>query len=378
MQSFLRSRKKLKSLLNHSLIVYYFFYRLVCSIPAKPFRFINTGKLPYFASKYICMTNKPIISLAPLQGFTEYPYRNSLDKIIGGVDKYYTPYLRLQNDKTLKKKQIKDILPENNTTNVIPQILVNNSNDFIYLAKILFDFGYKELNLNLGCPYPMVTNRELGAGLLIHQDKIKKMLDDSLAKIKIQVSIKIRTGLNEPTDIIQLLPELNNYSLTEIIIHPRIAKQLYKGNVNIEAFKECLTLSKHPIAYNGDITSVQEFNSICTELSGIKHFMIGRGLLWNPFLALQIKQQGKEQMESTKALNKLHEFHSHIYENNKAATSGNTHLLNKMMQFWSYFAFVFDNPKKIIKTIKKCKTNINYDIIVNDAFASSKLNYNNK
>ncbi len=323
------------------------------------------------------MTNNKIISLAPLQGFTEYPYRNTLHEIIGGVDKYYTPYLRLQNDKTLKNKQIKDVLPKNNSTNVIPQILVNNSTDFIYLAKLLTDFGYQELNLNLGCPYPMVTNRELGAGLLVHQNKILNMLDDTLGKINIKVSVKIRTGLTEPTDIIKLLPEFNKYPLSEIIIHPRIAKQLYKGSVNIEVFKECLSLTNHSIAYNGDITTVESFNKISAEFKNVNHFMIGRGLLWNPFLALQVKQQNKDKFESEKIKAMLFEFHNKIYESNKAATSGNTHLMNKMVQFWGYFAFAFEQPKKIIKTVKKCKNEMTYLLNIEKTFTTLDLNYNN-
>lgn len=308
--------------------------------------------------------NKPIISLAPLQGFTEFPYRNAMHKIIGGVDKYYTPYLRFQNDASLKKKDIKDVLPENNTTPVIPQILVNNSADFIQLANFLSDNGYNELNLNLGCPYPMVTNRDLGAGLLKQPEQIIQMLDESLPKINIAISIKVRSGLYNAKEIKILLPQLDQFPLTEIIIHPRIAKQLYRGYANTEVFEECLSLTKHNLSYNGDITSLDQFNDIRNSFGTTNHFMIGRGLLYNPFLAQEIKNNRIYTL--TEKLQKLNEFHNLVYNYSKQATSGDSHLLNKMLQFWTYFAYSFCEPKKTIKAIKKCKNESSYLQIINN------------
>jgi len=310
--------------------------------------------------------NKTVLSLAPLQGFTEYPYRNALHKIIGGIDKYYTPYLRLQNDESLKKKNIKDILPENNSTPLTPQILVNNSNDFIHLAQIISDHGYQELNLNLGCPYPMVTNRELGAGLLTQPNRIIYMLEEALPKINISVSIKMRLGMYNAKDIANILPQFNQFPISEIIIHPRIAKQLYRGSVNLDAFRESLSVTEHKLAYNGDITTLEQFQNIQNTFKSIKHFMIGRGLLNNPFLAQEIINN--KTFPLSEKLEKLHEFHNLIFAFNKQATSGNTHLLNKMIQFWSYFAFSFSESKKIIKSIKKCKNEKTYLKLTNVLF----------
>src|SRR5665811_308575 len=111
------------------------------------------------------------IYLAPLQGFTDFVFRKAFDEIFHSVEAFFIPYISLKNEQILKKYE-KEILPQNNPQKkVVPQVLPKDANEIIFLSKVLEDAGYNEINLNLGCPYPMVTNREKGAGLLPHPDK---------------------------------------------------------------------------------------------------------------------------------------------------------------------------------------------------------------
>lgn len=298
------------------------------------------------------------ILLAPLQGFTDYWYRNAHSKILGGVDEYYAPYLRLDNDKSLPKRQLKDIHPDNNTAKVLPQILVNNADDFIYLANLLSDLGYSELNLNLGCPYPMVTNRLLGSGLLNKPEIIERMLEQSLSKIKIKVSIKLRLGLDEASEIYTILPLLNQFDLTKVIIHPRIARKLYKGNADVDAFAQCLPLTKHKLVYNGDIIDIDSFKQMEAHVGHCSELMIGRGILCDVFLGRKINNENVPSGEDR--IEVLKDFHQAIFEDIKQSTSGFSHTQNKLLHFWTYFAYNFENSKKIIKVVKKSRTEATY------------------
>jgi len=169
------------------------------------------------------------IYFAPLQESTDYVYRNAHSKFFGSVDKYFAPYIVRQNDGSIKKSHSRDIQESNNIGyTLVPQILAGNTNDFVFLAKVLQDNGYSEINWNLGCPYPMVTNKGLGAGLLIHPDKIKAILEESLPQISTKVSVKLRTGLTSHDDILKVAMVLKEFPLSDIILHPRFAKQLYK------------------------------------------------------------------------------------------------------------------------------------------------------
>lgn len=291
-----------------------------------------------------------MIYLAPIQGFTDFVYRKSYSQVFTGIDAFFIPYISMKNNQVLKKYE-KEILPENNPQNrVVPQILVKDSHEMLYLSNILKDFGYNEINLNLGCPFPMVTNRVKGSGLLPHPNKIKSLLNDFFEKSDLKLSVKIRAGLTQSNEIEHLVPILNEYPLTEIIFHPRIASQLYKGEILLSAFKKVSECSKHRLVYNGDIFNLSDFENKQELLPNITDWMLGRGVLMNPFLPAEINGIYFSDEEKRK---KRIDFHQKIFDgySNKMDNPGN--VLNKMKQFWSYFSFGFPNQHKVFKKVKK-------------------------
>jgi tRNA-dihydrouridine synthase len=293
-----------------------------------------------------------LISLAPLQGLTEFPFRNAINRLIGGVDKFYSPFLRLENDGSLKSKYQKDILTENNSgTPLIPQILVNNAKDFLFLAKLIEENGYQEVNWNLGCPYPMVSKRKLGSGLIPYPYEIKEILEAVIPKTKLKISIKIRAGLIEPNEIFSVLNALESLPLTEIIVHPRIAKQLYKGTADREVFIQAQKQTAFKLAYNGDITSRADFKELQLKLPDTNHFMIGRSLIANPFLGLEIKNDTALPESEKRQL--FHLFHQELLYHYEKILSGDAHTLNKMLGYWEYWSLLFSHSKKIYKSLKK-------------------------
>lgn len=294
------------------------------------------------------------LSIAPIQGITDSVFRNAFNQFFIGIDKYYAPYLRLEKDLSFKASKLKDILPENNTTfGLIPQIMTNSAVEFLYMADRLVDYGYTELNWNLGCPYPMVTNRKLGAGLLPHQSEICSILDQVLSKTNIKVSIKIRSGLSDNSEIETLLPKLDTYPLSEIIIHPRFAKQLYKGSADIKLYSRCTALTKHKLAYNGDIFNLATFHSIQANTGHTNHFMLGRGIIANPFLAEQIKNDKPTLIPDD--IQRFWDFEETIFNAIQNRLSGSTQVMTKMRTYWEYFSQSFSNSHKVYKRFKKAK-----------------------
>lgn len=310
-------------------------------------------------------------SLAPLQGITDFVFRNLFNKHFTGVDKYYTPFLRLLNDKTLKKAQIKDVLPENNSDiNLIPQILCNNSNDFIYLSNLLSDFGYCEVNWNLGCPYPMVAKRKLGSGMLPYPELIRSVLEESLPNIQAKVSIKLRAGYENNNEINNVLEVLNDFPIGEVIVHPRIGIQIYKGEANIDIIEKCEGIYNGKLAYNGDIRNLQSYYRLKLKFSKIEHWMIGRALVSNPFLVEEILNGGI--LESKEKLNRFKDFHYELFLYYKENLNGAGHIQNKIFHLWEYFSNSFSDGKKILKQIKKAKTIDKLENIFNEVFMGGK------
>jgi len=314
------------------------------------------------------VAEKDLFYLAPLQGFTDYAYRKCFHQVVGGFTEYYIPYLSLGPGNKIRNSQLRDLLPGNNAgVPVVPQILCADAQEAFYLAKIVSDYGYTSLNLNMGCPYPMATNRGRGSALLENPDKLKSILDELFGKFNFQISIKFRAGMENDRSIFELIPVLKAYPFSRCIFHPRTADQLYKGEANRNLFAELRSESGLNLIYNGDIQTQSDIDKVRALAPGQKEWMIGRGLLSDPFLIQRINNNlpDAETMRAQKR-----EFHQLILEEYQRQFSDDGQVLQKMKAFWSYFANSFSNPHKAFKPVKKAsslaKFKLAYPSIFND------------
>lgn len=296
---------------------------------------------------------------SPLQGFTDFRFRNAFNHYFGGIDTFYAPYIRLNGKLKIKQSFQNDLSPENNTTlEVIPQVITNDADEFIFVAKYVQSLGYKELNWNLGCPYPMVTKSGMGSGLICNPARINDILHRAHNETDILVSMKMRMGYEHAQEILEVFPILDQYPLKNIAIHARIGQQLYKGPVDLDAFEKCISSTKHKLYYNGDIISVAAFQAIEKRFPTLDHFMIGRGLIADPFLPSMIKNNTRVYPENRWVI--FSEFHDTIYQQYDEYLSGPTPIKMKMLGFWEYFSQSTSNPQKAYKAIKKAGNPVKY------------------
>ncbi len=306
---------------------------------------------------------------APLQGATDFDFRKALAESFGGIDKYFIPYLSYGKGREIKKSQLREVFPENNgVLPVVPQVLFSDQAELFDLVSILIDYGYAEINLNLGCPYPMATNKGRGAAWLEKPEALSEILQQLYAKgFPVKFSVKMRAGMKNDQDAKAIFSLLNQFSLEEIIFHPRTASQMYDGKANPQLFAEAISEVKHPMIYNGDIFSVADFQELQALLPEQNSWMIGRGLLTNPALAAQLKGEVFE----PKALRiKMREFHDQLLEGYSARLQGDGHIVMKMSQFWAYFNQSFENPHKAMKLVKKSSSLLKYNAAVTEIFRS--------
>lgn len=302
---------------------------------------------------------------SPLQGFTDFRFRNAQNKIFGGIDTFYAPYIRLNGKLDIKSSYQRDLaLENNNTLEVIPQVITNDAEEFLFVAKYVQELGYKELNWNLGCPYPMVTKCGMGSGLISNTERINTILEKVHNETDIIVSMKMRLGYDTTEEILDVFPILEQYPIKNVAIHARIGKQLYKGGVHLDAFQECINSTKLKLYYNGDITSVASFKAMQERFPSIDHWMIGRGLIADPFLPTMIKNDTAFYPDNK--IEMFRNFHDTLYEGYSHSLSGATHILLKMHHLWEYFSVIFSNPHKVNKKIKKAKSIRNYEQAVNE------------
>jgi len=269
----------------------------------------------------------------------------------------------------IKPNYERDILPKNNTAlTVIPQIMTNDADEFLFVAKYVQQFGYKELNWNLGCPYPMVVNRCMGSGLISHPERVDTILKRIHEESDIIVSMKMRMGYENAAEILDVLPILAKYPLKNLAVHARIGKQLYKGGVDLDSFKTCLDATNHKMYYNGDITTVVGFREMQERFPTIDHWMLGRGIIADPFLPSMIKTDTTEYPKNRMEV--FGKFHDTLFDEFEQQLSGANHLMRKMYSFWEYFIEAFPHASKGLKKIKKAKSIEAYDEAVRGILCS--------
>jgi len=301
---------------------------------------------------------QPLLILAPLHGITNYTYRNAYLDYFSGFDELMAPFIVTKPDLKALETHFKDLLPINNSRKrPIPQFLGNEPGEFLSAAGIVRDFGYEELNWNLGCPFAMVAKKFRGSGLLPFPDRIDQFLAAVCAKIDIKLSIKLRLGRNDAEELEALIPLLNSYPLHRIIIHPRLGVQMYRGSADVPAFDRAARQLDHEVVYNGDITDPAAYRRVAGALPGIGQVMIGRGAIANPFLPGQIK--GIEKPGEPQAVIKA--FHDRLYADYQALLSGPAHVMDKMKEVWSYLSRSFSHGAEGFKGIAQAKTKAEYE-----------------
>lgn len=304
--------------------------------------------------------------LAPMEGYTNYVYRNIHKKYYHKMDKYFTPFIATNKKASLNSKELKDIHPdENQGLNIIPQLMTNHAGDCISTYQRIKSLGYEEVNINMGCPSGTVTNKGRGAGMLYDTDKLQLFLDELFQNPPLKISIKTRLGRYEADEFYSILEIFNQYPLEELIIHPRTREDYYKNSPNINMFIEAMKISKNPLCYNGNVFSVQDYKKLIETIPSLNRLMIGRGLIGNPELADDIYDviKNNQNLNENRNLKKIKDFHDELLLVNSAILSGDTNILYKMKSYWVYMGDVFCD-RKTIKKIKKTNNLEEYKSIV--------------
>ena len=299
--------------------------------------------------------------LAPLEGITTFIYRNIFREMFGdGIDKYYTPFIAPTSSHKFKGRSKRDILPENNRDiPLVPQILTNHADDFLYTTGCLQAYGYTEINLNLGCPSGTVVSKGRGSGFLAYPEELDRFLDEIFQKTDAALSIKTRLGKETPEEFLEIIKIYNKYPIYELTIHPRVQKDVYKNKPNWDMFERALEITKNPVCYNGDINTVEDYGRFKERFPTVDCIMIGRGLVANPGLVCEI-QRGKKMSETDcmTFMQRLCEAYNDIMPGEPT--------LHKMKEIWPYLCQNRPDGMKLWKKIKKTKNLSEYNHIIND------------
>ncbi|MBS6194308.1 MAG: tRNA-dihydrouridine synthase [Clostridiales bacterium] len=303
--------------------------------------------------------------MAPLEEITGYVYRNAYRDFFYPMDKYFSPFIAAKPNqgRLFNYKEKNDILPEHNQNlYLVPQILTNSSRDFIKTARGLKEYGYGEINLNLGCPSKPVVNRGRGSGFLSRKEELNRFLEEIFENPVTKISIKTRLGTYDPEEIGPLLEIFRQYPLEELIIHPRIQSDFYRGKPRMEGFTAAYQKKICPLCYNGDIFSAADYEKLQREFPEIDRVMLGRGVLADPGLVGRIHGRPGPDREVWKA------FLRRLCEDFRRISVDEQKALFKMKELWCYFRFSFPESDVWNWGIKRARSLEEYEDVVERLF----------
>ena len=300
---------------------------------------------------------------APMEGVTDSVYRRLHHAYFGGVDRYYMPFFSPTMHRTLTGREDRELPPASSVPfAAVPQVLTKSAEDFIWAAQVCRDRGYEEVNLNIGCPSGTVVAKGKGAGMLGNVDELDRFLDAVFKDSPIPVSVKTRLGLTEPEEFPALLEVFNRYPIRELTVHPRVRKQFYQGDVDMEMFRHAAANSKNPLCYNGDLFSTGDIDKVAAEFPKVEAVMLGRGLVADPGMLL-----GGTDVKT------LEQFHNALLEEYLVLFGGSRNAMFRLKENWSYLLPRFENSEKLGKRLRKTTDLAEYRAIAAEIFHTLKL-----
>ena len=313
---------------------------------------------------------------APMEGITGHIYRRAFQKYFPAPDKYFTPFISPDGNKILRNKEKRDVLPENNAgMQVVPQIITNRADYFLMAAEHLkSEYGYAEVNLNLGCPSGTVVAKGKGAGFLSKLDELELFFDEVFEKCTVEVSVKTRVGRNDTADWERIVALFQKYPIKELTVHPRVQKDFYKGQVRMETFAYAYENWGESLCYNGDIFTKESYEKLTNRFPKLESVMLGRGLLSDPYLIGRLRGDTLPEEKVRRA--SIREFHEQLMTEYGAVLSSDRDLLYKMKELWIYLLDSFCDSEKARKQIRKCEKLSEYRSIVSELFERRLIDEN--
>ncbi len=275
-----------------------------------------------------------MMHIAPVQGHTDAAWRHFHKAVYGGTNRYYTPFIRLERGE-FRKHDLKDYVSSlNENHDVIPQVIFRNKEELLPLISGLVENGATHIDLNTGCPFPLQTAKGRGAALVGNVEEYSQIKDVLLQFPEVKFSLKMRLGFSDPQEWRKTISLLNELPLEYVTLHPRVAKDQYKGELRLEEFSKFLEESSHPVIYNGELKAPSDFEEVMKRFPGIAGVMTGRGILGRPSLLAEV-EEGREWTREER-LGKMKEFHNMLFDHHSSELCGDHQVLSKMKPFWEY------------------------------------------
>ncbi len=302
-----------------------------------------------------------------MEGITTWWYRQVFARHFTGIDHYYTFFLTPRYGNVMGRDMRELVKEHNEGLDVVPQIMTNKCDLFRDFASEMKGMGYREVNLNLGCPMQTVVGKQRASWFLAHPEELDGFLSGIFESSPLPISIKTRIGFDDVSVFPSLMEIFDRYPIKELIVHPRLRSDFYKGSVDMEAFDLAYRNAGFPVAYNGDLFTPDSIASFREKYPNVGHIMLGRGIICNPALAREA--EGGKPL----SMDEFVSFHSDMQRTMREVMPGGDIYLDRMKEFWWYWCRLFEDGERLVKDVRKARKTPDYDRAVLKLFANTGL-----
>ncbi len=301
---------------------------------------------------------RPILALAPMQDVTDLPFWR-LMTAYGGADVYYTEYFRVHAVSHLEKWIAESITQNPTGRPVIAQMIGNDIPSLVRAAKELQQLPIAAIDLNLGCPAPVVYRKCAGGGLLREPKRVDAILGALRDAVSIKFTVKTRLGFDTPDVFEELLPIFAKHSLDLLTVHGRTVREMYRTEVHYDFIARAVAAMPCPVLANGNVHSARKAREVLA-LTGARGLMIGRGVIRNPWLFHQIRQEQRgEPLFVPTGLDVLNYVRA-LYEAVCSPSVRESAQVQKMKKYMNYLGLGVESTGRFLHEIRRVDTRADF------------------
>ena len=281
--------------------------------------------------------NRPLLILAPMQDVTDLPFWRVMAHY-GGPDVYYTEYFRVHRDSRPEKYILRSIDENPDGKPVIAQMIGQDLDALRRTATELQKHKIAGVDLNFGCPAPIVYKKDAGGGLLRRPEKIDAILREVRDAVHLRFTVKTRIGFDSPDEFPALLDLYRRHPIDALTVHGRTVREMYKPVLHHDAIERAARLMPCPVFANGNVRDVESARKMI-EITGASGLMIGRGAIRNPWIFTQIREAWTTgEVRTRPTLLDLREYIERLDRETRLPGMRDTGQVGKMKKYLNYIA----------------------------------------
>ena len=297
---------------------------------------------------------EPVLALAPMQDVTDLPFWSVICSR-GGADVYYTEYFRVHADSRLEKPILRSITENPTGRPVVAQMIGNSISDLVRTARELQQHPIAAVDLNLGCPAPVVYKKCAGGGLLREPERVDRILGALREAVETRFTVKTRIGFDDPAVFDELLPIFARHDLDLLTVHGRTVKEMYRSAVHYDFIARAVEEAGCPVLANGNVYSAAKAESVLDE-TGARGLMIGRGIIRNPWLFIQIREHLRGELPAWPSGREVLDYVADLFEMTTPENYVERSQVQKMKKYMNYFGLGVDAKGRFLHDIRRAQT----------------------